>query len=216
MKLKYIPQVALLLVTSWTAINAQKSVFTFPFENAYRLPSMEMYINMEELSNTYLTVGDVFTTEITGYDEHKMEQTSMSFISDARVTDAARFLEFYMDEQLVAPGDGSAGQIEMSIIYFREHNRINVGTVIGVLTFGLGTLFGIPYSTAITDLEVEASIFDARDQKVATHRGVGRGRMLLTLYNSSTRIANQRALRKSLEDLNASIMADPDLTFIQR
>ena len=45
----------------------------------------------------------------------------MSFISDAKVVDAVRFLEFYMEEQLVTPGDESSGTVEMSIIYYHEH-----------------------------------------------------------------------------------------------
>jgi len=193
-------------------LSAQKSVFTFPFENSYRLPSMKTEINADEISSTYQTMGNIFTTEITGFGDDKMEQTSMSYISDVKVVDAVRFLEFYMDEQLVAPGDESHGLVNMSIIYYHEHSRMNVGSVLGILTIGLGTLLGIPFSTAIVDVETEASIYDNQNSHLVTHRGVGRGKKLQSLYSYSTRKAHQRALRNSLDDLNTNIMADPVIT----
>ena len=203
------------LITSPTILTGQKSVYTFPFENSYRLPSMHTQINANEISATYQTMGNIYTTEITGFGEDKMQQTSMSFISDAKVVDAVRFLEFYMEEQLVAPGDESSGTVEMSIIYYHEHNRFNAGSVVAVLTFGLGTLFGVPYATAVVDVEVEASIFDEQDQLMTAHRGVGRGKKLQSLYSMSTRKAHQRALKKALTNLNTHIMESPDLILIR-
>lgn len=196
-------------------LSAQKSVFTFPFENSYRLPSMKTEINADEISSTYQTMGNIFTTEITGIGDDKMEQTSMSFISDVKVVDAVRFLEFYMVEQLVAPGDESHGLVNMSIIYYNEHSRMNVGSVLGILTIGLGTLLGIPFATVLVDVETEASIYDDQDSHLVTHRGVGRGKKLQSLYSFSTRKAHQRALRNSLDDLNTHIMADPVITSLR-
>jgi hypothetical protein len=190
---------------------AQKSVYSFPFENSYRLPSMQALIKTDEISTTYQTVGNIYSTEIVGMGDETVEQTSTSFISDVQVLDAVRFLEFYLEDQLIAPGDGSSGLIELSIIYHHEHNRINFGSVIGILTFGFGTLLGIPYATTIIDLETEALFYDPEDYLRATHRGVGRGKKLQSLYSMSTRKAHQRALRNSIETLNTSIMKDPTL-----
>lgn len=201
---------SILLHGGWLLL-AQKSVFTFPFENNYRLPSMQTAINADEISATYQTMGNIYTTEIIGFGEDKMAQTSMSYISDAKVVDAVRFLEFYMEEQLVAPGDESNGRVEMSIIYYHEHTRMNAGTFLGVLTIGLGTLFGIPYATAIVDVEAQASFYNQQQHPIAAHRGVGRGKKLQSLYSMSTRNAHQRALRKALTELNTRVMADPKL-----
>lgn len=203
-----------LLIVS-PSLSGQKSVFTFPFENSYRLPSMKTEIKADEISSTYQTMGNIYTTEITGLGDDKMEQTSMSFISDAKVVDAVRFLEFYMEEQLITPGDESNGFVNMSIIYYHEHSRMNVGSVLGILTIGLGTLLGIPFSTVLVDVETEASIYDNHNTHLATYRGVGRGKKLQSLYSFSTRKAHQRALRHSLDDLNTNIMSDPVITSLR-
>lgn len=216
MKTTYTFLAALILFALPPVVLAQKSVFTFPFVNLYRLPSMETRIHVEEITNSYQKVGNIYTTEITGFDDTRMEQTSTSYLSDAKVMDAIRFLEIYMDENLVTPGDESSGILEMSIIYFNERSRINPGSILGVLTLGLGTLLGIPYATSVTDVEVEASIFRESDSQAIIHRGVGRGKELQSLYHMSTRKAHQKALRNALEDLNERIMADPDLVRIPR
>ncbi len=142
-----------------------------------------------------------------------MEQSFSSYISDVKAIDAFRFLKFYMEDQLIAPGDQSRGAVEMSVIYYNVKHRVNLGTALNVLTLGIGSLLGIPYSTAITDVEVEATFFDKNNQLVTVHRGVGRGKMLESLYNltSSGRIPHQKALRRALTDLNEKIMADPKL-----
>jgi hypothetical protein len=190
------------------AASAQKSVYDFPFENAFRLNSMQAFIDTEEISASYQTLGNIYSTEITGMGEESMEQVSTTFISDVKALDALRFLEFYLEDQLIAPGDGSSGLVELSIIYHHEHSRFNAGSLIGILTFGIGSLLGIPYATAIIDVETEASFFDAGDYPIASHRGVGRAKKLQSLYSMSTRKAHQRALKNSLEDLNTKVMND--------
>lgn len=193
------------------SVSAQKSVYTFPFENRYRLPSMQALIKTDEISTTYQTMGNIYSTEIIGIGDETVEQNSTSFISDVQVLDAVRFLEFYLEDQLIAPGDGSGGLVELSIIYHHEHGRINAGSIIGILTFGFATLFGVPYATTIIDIETEALFYDREDYLKATHRGVGRSKKLQSLYSMSTRKAHQRALKNSLENLNTSIMNDPSL-----
>ena len=204
---------ALLAVTT-SLLYSQKSVFTFPFENTYRLPFMHTKINFEEISSTYQNYGNIYTTEITGFGENTMEQTSYSYISDAKVVDAVRFLEFYMEEQLLLPGEEPDGKVEMSIIYFNEHSRFSVGSLIGILTIGIGTLCGVPYATNVTDLEVQASFFDLDNKSTGIHRGVGRGKQAMSIYASSARKANQKALRKALDDLNSKVMTDSGLASI--
>jgi len=210
MKIKYTLSLCIALFTTCAA-SAQKSVYAFPFENTYRLTSMQAYINTEEISATYQTLGNIYTTEIMGMGDDTMEQVSTTFISDVKALDAVRFLEFYLEDQLIAPGDGSSGLIELSIIYHHEHSRFNAGSLIGILTLGLGTLMGIPYATTIIDIETEATFFDSGDYLIATHRGVGKARKLQTLYSMSTRKAHQRALKYSLEDLNTRVMSDSAL-----
>ena len=213
MAMKSFPYIALFLIlsTSSAFLYSQKSVFTFPFENAYQLPSMHTRINFEEISSTYQNYGNIYTTEITGFGENTMEQTSYSYISDAKVVDAVRFLEFYLEEQLLLPGEEPEGKVEMSIIYFNEHSRFSAGSLIGILTIGIGTLCGIPYAKNVTDVEVQASFFDLENKPRALHRGVGRGKQSMSIYATTARKANQKALRKALEDLNTKVMADPEL-----
>jgi hypothetical protein len=196
------------------SVTAQHSVYAFPFENAYRLNSMRAYINMEEISASYQTLGNIYSTEITGMGDETMEQVSTTFISDVKALDAVRFLEYYLEDQLLAPGDGSAGLVELSIIYQHEHSRFNAGSLIGILTFGIGTLLGIPYATTIIDVEAEATFFNSGEILIATHRGVGRAKKLQTLYNMSTRKVHQRALKQSIEHLNNQIMSDPQLKLL--
>ena len=210
----HIPAIAFFLLCTSVALLAQKSVYTFPFENSYKLPPMETYINVEEISSTYQTFGNLYTTEITGLYDETVEQTSSTYISDVKASDAFRFLKFYMEEQLVSPGDETQGSVEMSIIYFHEKYRVNVGTALNILTLGIGTLFGIPFATSITDVEVEASFFNENKQFITTHRGVGRGKKWVGLYSMDTRLPHQRALKEALDELNTNIMADPNLQHI--
>ncbi len=214
MKTRYHISIIAILAFSTTLLYSQKSVFTFPFENSYRLPSMLSKINFEEISSTYQNYGNIYTTEITGFGDNTMEQTSYSYISDAKVVDAIRFLEFYLEEQLLLPGEEAEGKVEMSIIYFNEHSRFSVGSLIGILTIGIGTLCGVPYATNVTDVEVQASFFDLYNKATGVHRGVGRGKQAMSIYALSARKANQRALRKALDDLNSKVMDDPALASI--
>jgi hypothetical protein len=127
--------------------------------------------------------------------------------------DAVRFLEFYLEEQLVLTGEEVSGTVEMSIIYYNTRSRANLGTAIDILTLGIGALLGIPYATGITNVEVEATFFDDNNQIFRTHRGIGRAKVLESLYNMnySKRNQHQKALKKALADLNERIMADPQL-----
>jgi hypothetical protein len=202
-----------LLLASTLSSSAQKSVFSFPFENDYKLPPLETFVKADEIATTYQTIGNLYTTEIIGLGDNTMEQTSSTYISDVKAIDALRFLKFYMEDQLISPGDQTRGSVELSVIYYNVKHRVNLGTALNVLTLGIGGLLGIPYSTAITDVEVEASFFDKNNQLLTVHRGVGRGKMLESLYNltSSGRIPHQKAMRKALSDLNERIMADTKL-----
>ncbi|RLD57646.1 MAG: hypothetical protein DRI97_04890 [Bacteroidetes bacterium] len=210
-KTYYIPAILFFLICTTTLLFAQKSVYTFPFENSYRLSPMETFVNMNEISASYQTMGNLYTTEIMGLDDESVEQISSMYISDVKVTDAFRFLKFYMEEQLVAPGEDTQGSVEMSIIYYHEKNRANIGTALNILTLGIGTLLGIPFATSITDVEVEATFFNDANSVIVIHRGIGRGKKLIGLYSLSTRLPHQRAVKNALDDLNTKIMADPKL-----
>lgn len=207
----HIPATLFFLICTTTLLFAQESVYTFPFENSYRLPPMETYVNLDEISASYQTMGNLYTSEIVGLDDESVEQTSSMYISDVKVTDAYRFLKFYMEEQLVAPGEDTRGSVEMSIIYYHEKNRVNIGTALNILTLGLGTLLGIPFATSITDVEVEATFYNDANSVIVIHRGIGRGKKLVGLYSLSTRLPHQRAVKNALEDVNTKIMADPKL-----
>jgi hypothetical protein len=209
----HIPATLFFLICTTTLVFAQKSIYTFPFENSYRLRPMETFVNLDEISSSYQTMGNLYTTEIIGLDDETVEQTSSTYISDVKVTDAFRFLKFYMEEQLVAPGEDTQGSVEMSVIYYHVKHRANLGTALVVLTLGIGALLGIPYSTAITDVEVEATFFDESNQLVTIHRGVGRAKMLESLYNisSSGRTPHQKAMREAIGDLNGKVMTDAQL-----
>ena len=210
-KTYYIPAILFFLICTTTLLFAQKSVYTFPFENSYKLPPMETYVNLDEISASYQTMGNLYTSETTGLADESVEHTSSMYISDVKVTDAYRFLKFYMEEQLVAPGEDTQGSVEMSIIYYHEKNRANIGTALNILTLGIGTLLGIPFATSITDVEVEATFFNDANSVIVIHRGIGRGKKLIGLYSLSTRLPHQRAVKNALEDLNTKIIADPKL-----
>lgn len=212
-KTYHIPAILFFLLSTTTLLFAQKSVYSFPFENNYKLPPMETFINADEISATYQTIGNLYTTEIIGLGDGTMEQTSSTYISDVKAMDAIRFLEFYMKDQLMAPGDEPSGAAEMSIIYFNSKSRANLGTPLVILTLGIGALFGIPYSTSITDVEVEAKFLDNSNQHIATHRGTGRARVIETIYNLNfdKRSQHQKALKRAISNLNEQIMSDPKL-----
>jgi len=205
----HIPALAFFLICTSVALLAQKSVYTFPFENSYKLPPMETYINTEEISASYQTYGNIYTTEVVGLSDEPLEQTSSTYISDVKASDAFRFLKFYMEEALVSPGDDYQGSIEMSVIYYHEKYRVNLGTALNILTLGMGTLFGIPFATSVTDVELEANFYNQNKQYVTTHRGVGRGKKWVGLYSLDTRLPHQRALKEALDEVNTSIMTDP-------
>lgn len=195
-----------------TLLHAQKSVYTFPFENEYRLPPMNLHLNMEEISTTYQTYGNIYTTEITGLGNDTVEQTSYRFISDTKVMDAVRFLEFYAEEQLLEPGTEKTGKVEMSIIYFDERSRFNAGSVVAILTIGISVLCGVPVATQVTDVEIKATFSDLGNQSIAVHRGVGRGKKAVSIYTITSRKAHQRAMVDALENLNTVVMSDPRLS----
>lgn len=211
---KYVPlAICLLSFISEPGVKAQQSVYALPFENPIRLPAMKSAVNLEEIAATYQTLGNMYTTEITGIGEGALEQTSTTHISDVKAVDAVRFLEFYMENQLLERGTPLPGLVEMSVVYFDQDTRWNLGSALGVLTFGIATLLGVPHSTAVVDIEVEASFYDGTRALMASHRGVGRGKRLVTLYSSSgNRKAHQKALKKALKDLNEEILLDPSLT----
>ena len=58
---------------------------------------METFVNMNEISASYQTMGNLYTSEIVGLADESVEQTSSMYISDVKVTDAFRFLKFYME-----------------------------------------------------------------------------------------------------------------------
>lgn len=209
----HIPATLFFLLCTTTLLLAQKSIYTFPFENSYRLPPMKAYINMEEIAGTYQTLGNLYTTEITGLGDDTMEQTSTTMVSDVKAMDAVRFLEFYLEEQLLIPGEASNGSVELSIIYYNNGSRANVGTGLTFLTLGIGAFLGFPLYTDISDVEVEATFFNVQNEILTIHRGVGRSKKLITLYNlnQTQRKLHQKALKKAITDLNARVMADPKL-----
>lgn len=212
----HIPATLFFLLCTSTLLLAQKSVYSFPFENSRRLPPMKAYINMEEIAATYQTLGNLYTTEIIGLGDETMEQTSTTMVSDVKAMDAVRFLEFYLEEQLLLPGEESNASLELSIIYYNNGGRANVGTGLTFLTLGIGAFLGFPLYTDITDVEVEATFFDQQNQILAIHRGVGRAKQLITLYNlnNTQRRLHQKALKRALSDLNTRIMTDTQLQTI--
>ena len=179
---------------------------------------MSVIINQDEIASTYQTLGNLYTTEISGMGEQALEQTSTTMISDVTAVDAVRFLEFYTKDQLVAPGDEAGRTVEMSVIYYNSRSRANLGTLFTVLTLGLGALLGIPHSTGITDVEVQAIFYDDKNQILTTQRGLGRSKVLETLYNMnySRRTQHQKAMRKALDDLNGKIFSDPALELLKQ
>ena len=97
----------------------------------------------------------------------------------------------------------------MNIIYFHQKSRMCAGSILGVVTFGLGTLMGLPYARIISDVEIEATFYNTGDQLLGVYRGVGRGNTAESVFRTGTaRITHQKAMRNALEDLNAKIMGD--------
>lgn len=212
-KTYHIPATLFFLICTTTLVFAQKSIYSFPFDNNYKLPPLETFINADEISASYQTIGNLYTTEIIGLGDEAMEQTSSTYISDVKAMDAIRFLQFYMEDQLMTAGSETHGSVEMSVIYFNSKSRANLGTALTVLTLGIGAFFGIPFATGITDVEVEANFFDESNQLLVSHRGLGQAKVLETLYNlnNDKRAQHQKALKRALSDLNTKIMADPSL-----
>ena len=192
------------------ALNAQSSVYDMPFHNPVRIAAMEPVIDMDDIAATYQTLGNTYTMEISVPGEEVMEQTGTTHISDVKAVDAVRFLEYYLEDHLLAPSSAPSGRVEMSVVYFNEDTRMNAGTLLGVLTLGIATLIGIPHSTAVSEVEVEAIFSDENRMVFATHRGHGKGRHLQIIYSSAGfRKAHQKALKQALTDLHGKILLDP-------
>lgn len=211
MKTLYPISLIAILFFACPTLSAQKSVYTFPFENEYRLPPMHAQLNLKEISTTYQTYGNIYTTEYIGFSKDTMEQTSYSYISDTKVMDAVRFLEFYVEDELLDPGNEKTGKVEMSIIYFEERSRFSAGSFFAILTIGISALCGAPIATNVTDLEIQASFSDLGNRNIAVHRGVGRGKKAVSIYTITSRKSHQKALRNALENLNTEVMSDPRL-----
>ena len=119
----HIPSILFFLICSTTLLYAQKSIYTFPFENSYKLPPMETFVDLDEISASYQTMGNLYTSDITGLDDESLEQTSSMYVSDVKVTDAYRFLKFYMEEQLISPGDETQVSVVTSVIYYNPNRK---------------------------------------------------------------------------------------------
>jgi len=200
-----------ILMMVFPLVEGQKSVYDLPFENATRLRGFQSSIRMDEIAATYQTTGNIFTTEITGSEEGIWEQTSYSYLSDIRVVDAVRCLEFYLADELLADTDTGGKLVELGIIYFEERDRMNAGSVFAFLTIGISSLIGVPVYTRVVDLEIRATFSDERENRITGHRATGRGRKALSIYSGSSRKAHQKALKKALEGLNTMILSDPAL-----
>ena len=70
----HIPATLFFLLCTTTLLIAQKSIYTFRFENNYSLPPMKAYINMEEIAGTYQTLGNLYTTVITLYNLNQTQR----------------------------------------------------------------------------------------------------------------------------------------------
>ncbi len=214
----HLPLICLCIIIAGSSeLIAQKSVYEMPFKNPVRIAAMESVIDMKEIAATYQTVGNTYIMEISVPGEEVMEQTGTTHISDVKAVDAVRFLEYYMEDQLLDPSSPPAGKLEMSVVYFNEKTQMNAGTVLGVLTLGIATLLGIPHSTAVAEVEVEAVFTDESSMVYATHRGHGKGRHLQIIYsNAGFREAHQKALKQALSELNERILLDPAVMQIPR
>ena len=84
---------------------------------------METFVDLDEISASYQTMGNLYTSDITGLGDESLEQTSSMYVSDVKVTDAYRFLKFYMEEQLISPGDETQVSVVTSVIYYNPNRK---------------------------------------------------------------------------------------------
>lgn len=191
--------------------NAQESIYKLDFQNKIKLPPMEIIINSDKISSSYNCMGSVYTAQFSGPEDQVVEQRASAYFTNTNAMDASNFLKYYTLDELISQEGEKNGSMEISIIYYNQRHRFNVLGVIDVLTFGFGALLGIPYSTSITDLEAEAIFYDHSGQIICAHRGAGQSKRLESLYMQSNRNSHQRALKRSIEDLNNKIIVDPRL-----
>ncbi|MFZ5940130.1 MAG: hypothetical protein ACOYXB_06115 [Bacteroidota bacterium] len=199
--------ISLLGSTAYT----QQSFYAFPFENQHRLPSLEIYINMDQMAQTYQANGAVFSTEYSGPDEETAGQVSVSYRNNEQMVDAARFLENYAFEELMEYSGEKHGTVELKVTYFEDNSRMSAGSVLFFVTFGISSFVGCPIYRNVADLEVEAVFYDPEGNYLARYRGTGHAGTGQSLYRRTARKAHQKALIKAIEDLNNSIMGDPEL-----
>ncbi|MEZ5072631.1 MAG: hypothetical protein R2751_17145 [Bacteroidales bacterium] len=201
--------VLVLGAASFVSLPAQKSAYDLPFENTRKLPPLDAFINTEEMGLTYQTTTEVFTTEFSGPDQEGTLQTSRAHLNDPQALDAYRLLDRYMQDQLMESGPDSRGSVEMKITYLQQKGRISPGSILAVVTFGIGPILGVPFAAVVTDVEIQADFFDENGDHLSTYRGVGHASRPEGFYSSNEhRQCHLNALKKALTDLNARIQTD--------
>ncbi|PID92508.1 MAG: hypothetical protein CSA96_02975 [Bacteroidetes bacterium] len=208
---KLYPLLALAALLWAPQLRAQKSIYDFGFENQFKLPPMKFYILKDVVSESYQTQSESLHTEITAEGEPPITQSSSAYISNPLAIDAVRMLEHYAMDHLLEKGKAE-GSAELSVIYFNRYDHQNLGTVVGYLTFGISAILGVPISTVVIDVELQAEFFDKDGHSTATYRATAQAKKRETLFNSpSDRLIHQKAIREALVHLNQEIMADSSL-----
>jgi len=210
-QLYYILLAVMLCSMTGIRADAQKSVYSFPFENQSKLPAMEVFINRDALADTYQTYGAVLTSQYTGPDEETSEEVSTAYVNNEKIVDAMRFLEHYAFDQLLTYNTEKKGTVELKVTYYNLDTRLCAGSILSFATLGFAMFFGSATNRNFINLEVEAVFYDKNGNYLTRYTGIGHGSASESLYRHRTRKAHQKALVAALSDLNRNIMGDSNL-----
>lgn len=199
---------ALFLTLGAAQVSAQKSVYALPFSNKQKLPPIEVIIDYDKTARSYPGTQHYVAIEESGEGELS-EQNVAVHQEDPILVDALRLMEYYALEELTERGSEFKGKAELAVVYYDVHNRANIGSAFGILSFGIGILLGIPMATQVTQVEIEAILYGPDGNFLESYRGYGKAKRAVSLYNnSSIRRGNHKAITNALGTLNQQLMKD--------
>ncbi len=200
---------ALLMLQIAGYSQAQNSVFTTGIVNPEKLPKLDYLISEENLAEAFSDRHEFITEE---YSEDNLESGSYStfIFRDRKINDARNLFIRYLENDLLLNQGKSHGSIEIELVYYNHKFNFTPGSVLNVLTLGVGYVLGIPSARKQTEVEIEISIRDRNQEIVGTWFGKGKNNVYEGLYyrKLNERESSLLAMKEALESVNAQIMSE--------
>lgn len=188
---------------------SQQSVFETKIKNDKKLPPLNIYIDNEALAEAYLH-REVYTAREYEGDELSGQLKSSVFLEDKKVLDARNLFEYFLDKELLETEGKVKGEIGLMVKYYDYDYNMSAFGIFNVLTFGVGSILGVPGFTGKTVVEVDMTIYDPDLNRIAEYSAVGKNRFFKGIYyrRMDQRESNLKALKDALENINEQVMED--------